>query len=57
MSKANEKKLRALEAAVLLATEMLAEWLIDNTEKVYEEQPEIDTIRGNLLDALEELGG
>lgn len=31
----------------------LAEWLIDNTEEVFEEQPEIDTARGMVQDAIE----
>ena len=35
------------------ASDGLGAWLADNTEEVFEEEPEIDTIRGNLLDAAE----
>jgi hypothetical protein len=35
------------------AEQILNEWLADNTEAVFEEQPEIDAARDLLLDALE----
>lgn len=42
-----------MRAAVEQAINDLGEWLCDNTDKVFEEQPEIDTIRGQLQDALD----
>lgn len=42
-----------LYQAVDGVTDQLASWLSDNTEKVFEEQPEIDDARGDLLDALQ----
>ena len=35
------------------AEQILNEWLADNTESVFEEQPEIDTARDLLLEAME----
>jgi len=32
------------------AEQLLNEWLVDNTEKVFEEQPEIDEVRGLLIE-------
>ena len=37
------------------AEHILNNWLVDNTERVFEEEPEIDTARGLLLEVLEEL--
>lgn len=37
--------------------QMLADWLVDNTDEVFEEQPEIDEARGLLIEAIEELEG
>jgi len=37
---------------IALAERLLNEWLVDNTEQVFEEQPEIDTARGYLDDVL-----
>lgn len=34
------------------AEQLLNHWLVDNTEQVFEEQPEIDTARGYLDDVL-----
>lgn len=34
------------------AEQLMNEWLVDNTEQVFEEQPAIDTARGYLNDAL-----
>lgn len=47
------ERLAHLEAIVSSVTDQLAAWLSDNTEKVFEEQPEIDDARGDLLDALQ----
>lgn len=35
------------------AEQMLNEWLVDNTEDVFEEEPEIDEARGLLNKAIE----
>lgn len=43
----------ALRKAVADAIERLGNWLTDNTENVFEEQPEIDGIRADLQDALD----
>lgn len=37
------------------AEELLNTWLVDNTDKVFEEQPEIDSARELLLEAIEAL--
>lgn len=37
------------------AEKLLNDWLVDNTEEVFEEQPEIDQARGLLNDLLESL--
>ena len=42
-----------MRAAVEEAINDLGAWLSDNTVEVFEEQPEIDTIRGQLMDALD----
>ena len=42
-----------MRAAVEQAINDLGEWLCDNTVEVFEEQPEIDTIRGQLMEALD----
>lgn len=42
-----------LEKAVEEAIAELGNWLTDNTDEVFEEQPEIDNIRTGLIDALE----
>ena len=39
------------------AERILNEWLVDNTESFFEEQPEIDTARDLLIEALEQLKG
>ena len=41
------------EDLIRQAERILNDWLVDNTEEVFEEQPEIDTVRGLLLDALD----
>lgn len=41
------------EQLIRQAEQILNEWLADNTESVFEEQPEIDNARGILLDALD----
>jgi hypothetical protein len=43
------KSAQAMEEAVAL----LGEWLTDRTEKVFEEEPEIDSVRSQLQDALD----
>jgi hypothetical protein len=35
------------------AAHLLAEWLVDNTDHVFEEQPEIDGARADILDFIE----
>lgn len=35
------------------AERILNDWLVDNTEQVFEEQPEIDSARALLIEALE----
>jgi len=35
------------------AEQLLNEWLVDNTEHVFEEQPEIDEARGLLLEYMD----
>lgn len=35
------------------AEHILNDWLVDNTERVFEEQPEIDEARGLLIKAIE----
>ena len=37
------------------AERILNDWLVDNTEKVFEEQPKIDDARALLIEALEAL--
>ena len=37
------------------ANDYLADWLVDNTEKVFEEEPEIDDLRGTLQDVHEDV--
>jgi hypothetical protein len=44
-----------VRAAVEQAILDLGGWLCDNTVEVFEEQPEIDTIRGQLQDALDKV--
>lgn len=39
--------------AISYVEEILNVWLIDNTEDVFEEQPEIDAARGVLIDLIE----
>ena len=38
---------------IIHAEKILNEWLVDNTEEVFEEQPEIDTARDLLIEAIE----
>lgn len=45
--------MNSLQQAVSQAIEQLGDWLTDNTEEVFEEQPEIDEIRAALSDALQ----
>jgi hypothetical protein len=49
-----ETSMTALDK-VINAERILNEWLTDNTEEVFEEQPEIDTARDMLNEAIEEL--
>lgn len=49
-----DKRIAMLEGHILLACDGLASWLTDNTEEVFEEQAEIDQIRGDLDDAVHE---
>jgi hypothetical protein len=38
---------------IINAEQLLNEWLVDNTEEVFEEQPEIDLARELLIEAIE----
>lgn len=40
-----------------LVEQMLADYLVDNTEDVFEEIPEIDDARGLVVEVIEELEG
>jgi hypothetical protein len=42
----------ALLSTMDRAIELLGDWLTDNTETVFEEQPEIDDIRSELIEAV-----
>lgn len=35
------------------AEQLLNEWLVDNTEEVFEEEPEVDEARGLLTEVIE----
>lgn len=45
-----QREIADLQAGILLATDMLSSYLVDNTEEVFEELPEIDDIRSTLID-------
>lgn len=45
-----DRRIALLEAHILHASDCLAAWLSDNTEEVFEEQPEIDNILTGLRD-------
>lgn len=51
-----EEKLAALTKAVDITVERLGAWLTDNTEEVFEEEPEIDGIRCDLFDIVTLIG-
>jgi hypothetical protein len=51
----DREKLATFKVAVASAAEILGDWLTDNTDLVFEEQPEIDSVRTELLDALEKV--
>lgn len=42
-----------IKVLVSRAESILNEWLVDNTEEVFEEQPEIDDARGLLIEAID----
>ena len=47
------EKIAALRKALEDAVSELGIWLTDNTEEVFEEQPEIDDIRCDIQEALD----
>jgi hypothetical protein len=47
-----DQRIAMLEGHILLAYDGLSSWLADNTDEVFEEQPEIDSVRGDLWDAV-----
>jgi len=47
-----DRRIAKLEGLLCYVEGSLAEWLTDNTEEVFEEQPEIDGLRGVVQDHL-----
>lgn len=47
-----DSEILRLKKAIEVAIEGLTDWLLDNTEKVFEEQPEIDDVRSGLQNVL-----
>lgn len=54
MSTPEVEALKKLQRAMQKAFDDLNSWLLDNTENVFEEIPEIDQVRTDLNEALEE---
>jgi hypothetical protein len=42
-----------IKVLITRAESILNDWLVDNTEDVFEEQPEIDDARGLLIEAID----
>lgn len=59
MNRTADLQIRSNQALDLIrrAEFLLNDWLVDNTNDVFEEQPDIDTARGYLNDAIELLEG
>lgn len=48
-----DRRIARLEGALMHVESRLGDWLTDNTDEVFEEEPEIDGLRGTVQDVLD----